>query len=43
MHSQANFAVKHMMVSTVHGSFNGLKGTVDYDPATQSIKSGVDD
>ena len=32
-HSQANFAVKHMMVSTVHGSFNGLKGTVAYDPA----------
>ena len=33
MHSQANFAVKHMMVSTVHGSFSGLKGTVEYDPA----------
>jgi polyisoprenoid-binding protein YceI len=33
MHSQATFAVKHMMVSTVHGSFNGLKGTVEYDPA----------
>ena len=33
MHSQANFAVKHMMVSTVHGSFNGVKGTVEYDPA----------
>jgi polyisoprenoid-binding protein YceI len=32
-HSQAAFAVKHMMVSTVHGSFNGLKGTVNYDPA----------
>ena len=32
-HSTATFAVKHMMVSTVHGSFNGLKGTVDYDPA----------
>jgi polyisoprenoid-binding protein YceI len=33
MHSQANFAVKHMMVSTVHGSFNGLKGTIEYDSA----------
>jgi polyisoprenoid-binding protein YceI len=33
MHSQASFAVKHMMVSTVHGTFNGLQGTVDYDPA----------
>ena len=32
MHSTATFAVKHMMVSTVHGSFSGLKGTVDYDP-----------
>jgi polyisoprenoid-binding protein YceI len=32
-HSSASFAVKHMMVSTVHGSFSGLKGTVDYDSA----------
>lgn len=32
-HSSASFAVKHMMVSTVRGSFSGLKGTVDYDPA----------
>jgi len=31
-HSSASFAVRHMMVSTVHGSFSGLKGTVDYDP-----------
>jgi len=33
MHSQASFAVKHMMVSTIHGSFNRLSGTVEYDPA----------
>lgn len=32
-HSAASFAVKHLMVSTVHGSFNSLKGTVDYDPS----------
>jgi polyisoprenoid-binding protein YceI len=32
-HSSASFAVRHMMVSTVHGSFSGVKGTVDYDPA----------
>lgn len=32
-HSTAGFAVRHMMVSTVRGSFSGLKGTVDYDPA----------
>ena len=31
-HSQASFAVRHMMVSTVRGSFSGLKGTVVYDP-----------
>ena len=31
-HSNATFAVKHMMVSTVRGSFSGLKGTVDYEP-----------
>lgn len=32
-HSAASFAVKHLMVSTVHGSFNAMKGTVEYDPA----------
>jgi polyisoprenoid-binding protein YceI len=32
-HSTATFAVKHMMVSTVHGSFNIAKGTVQYDSA----------
>lgn len=32
-HSTAGFAVRHMMVSTVRGSFSGPKGTVDYDPA----------
>jgi polyisoprenoid-binding protein YceI len=30
-HSTAAFAVKHMMVSTVHGNFSNVKGTVDYD------------
>ena len=35
-HSSASFAVKHLMVSTVRGSFNGLKGTVQYDPADVS-------
>jgi len=30
--SFANFTVKHLMVSTVHGSMGGLKGTVIYDP-----------
>ncbi|MBV8071968.1 MAG: polyisoprenoid-binding protein [Acidobacteriaceae bacterium] len=35
-HSSATFAVKHMMVSTVRGSFTGIKGIVDYDPANPS-------
>lgn len=35
-HSSAAFAVRHMMVSTVHGSFGGLKGTVDYDGSNLS-------
>jgi polyisoprenoid-binding protein YceI len=30
--SFANFRVKHLMVSTVHGSMGGMKGTVLYDP-----------
>ena len=35
-HSTASFGVKHMMVSTVHGSFSGLKGTVKYDSGNLS-------
>ena len=31
-HSTATFAVKHMMVSTVHGNFGKVSGTVNYDP-----------
>lgn len=30
-HSQAAFAVKHMMVSTVRGSFGKTEGTIEYD------------
>lgn len=30
-HSSINFEVRHMGVSNVHGSINGLKGTVVYD------------
>lgn len=29
--SKATFSVKHMMISTVKGSFSKLEGTVDYD------------
>jgi len=31
-HSAAQFAVKHMMISTVRGQFSKVSGTVDYDP-----------
>jgi len=30
-HSSANFAVTHLMISTVHGSMSGLEGGVTYD------------
>jgi polyisoprenoid-binding protein YceI len=32
-HSSAQFAVRHMMVSTVRGDFSKLTGKVEYDPA----------
>lgn len=32
LHSQANFTVKHMMISTVRGTFGGVKGAIIYDP-----------
>ena len=32
-HAAAEFAVKHMMVSTVRGNLGKISGTVDYDPA----------
>jgi polyisoprenoid-binding protein YceI len=31
-HTKAEFAVRHMMVSTVHGQFSNIQGTVHYDP-----------
>jgi polyisoprenoid-binding protein YceI len=31
-HSAANFSVKHMMVSTVRGTFGKMTGTVQFDP-----------
>jgi polyisoprenoid-binding protein YceI len=31
-HSNVTFGVRHMMVSTVRGSFGGLRGTIEYDP-----------
>jgi polyisoprenoid-binding protein YceI len=33
VHSNVQFSVRHLMVSNVRGTFTGVKGTVDYDPA----------
>jgi polyisoprenoid-binding protein YceI len=41
MHSDAGFAIKHMSISTVHGSFHGVSGVVRFDPADVA-KSGVE-
>jgi polyisoprenoid-binding protein YceI len=44
-HSSANFGVKHLMVSTVHGTFSAVQGTVSYDPANPaaiSIKAVIE-
>ena len=35
-HSAAQFAVRHMSISTVRGAFTKLAGTVQYDPADVS-------
>jgi polyisoprenoid-binding protein YceI len=40
-HSEADFSIKHMAVSTVHGSFHAVTGMVKFDPADVA-KSGVD-
>lgn len=39
-HSSANFAVKHLMISTVRGRFSDVSGTITYDekdPAKSSV------
>lgn len=40
-HSEADFAIKHMAISTVHGTFRGVSGVVHLDP-TNIAKSGVE-
>ena len=32
-HTSAKFAVKHMMISEVHGRFDKVSGTATYDPS----------
>lgn len=44
-HSVAEFAVKHMMVSTVKGRFQTLEGAVEFDeanPAASTVTATVD-
>jgi polyisoprenoid-binding protein YceI len=33
VHSNVQFSVRHLMVSNVRGTFTGVTGTVNYDPA----------
>lgn len=40
-HSAANFSVKHMLISTVHGRFAAVSGTIIYDEKDPS-KSSVE-
>ncbi len=41
VHSSANFAVKHLLVGTVHGRFSELSGTISYDEKDPSKSSVV--
>src|SRR5690349_16021337 len=38
-HAQANFSARHMMVTTVRGSFNRITGTINFDPANPAAAS----
>lgn len=40
-HSEADFSIKHMAISTVHGTFRGVTGVIHFDPANVT-KSSVD-
>ncbi len=44
-HSAAEFNVRHMMVSWVHGMFTGVTGTLDFDPldvAAATVEVAID-
>jgi polyisoprenoid-binding protein YceI len=44
-HSGVHFSVRHLMISTVRGSFSGLKGAVTHDadnPSATTIEAEVD-
>lgn len=38
-HAQANFSARHMMITTVRGSFNKITGTINFDPANPAAAS----
>jgi polyisoprenoid-binding protein YceI len=40
-HSEADFAIKHLAISTVHGSFHGISGVISFD-AADVAKSSVE-
>lgn len=42
VHTSAQFAVRHLMISTVKGSFSEISGTVDYDPHAHTNRVDVD-
>jgi polyisoprenoid-binding protein YceI len=44
-HSEANFSIKHLAISTVHGSFHAVTGVVHFDPADvtkMSVDAAID-
>jgi polyisoprenoid-binding protein YceI len=44
-HSSAQFTVKHMMISNVHGQFSKVAGTLEFNdsnPAMASVKATID-
>ena len=38
-HSEADFSVKHMGISTVHGSFRGVSGTIKFEAGNSAVWS----
>ncbi|MEI7556032.1 YceI family protein [Candidatus Chlorohelix sp.] len=38
-HTNATFAVKHLMISTVRGRFGAVSGTIEFDPANPEAAS----
>jgi polyisoprenoid-binding protein YceI len=44
-HSNAHFSVRHMMITNVHGEFQKLSGTVEYDaerPEATKVTASID-